>query len=346
MGIKTVFKVLIGTIAGMIISFALIEYYNISVTSPMIKAIAQTCLTNSCRYFSQESYKDGKGNAEQLQGYAIIDNTGDEAIKSHITPPSLNGVFYVGNSRTVYNKLYTNSTDFSNFCNTYKGKWKALDQIAYGVGNSSGGGLDDAGRESGRYYVRDLVTPLNMGITYLDKATVEKIFRWQLAAVLMNGLPDNLQDGYVKYKGFRIYYDDIKITNIKYRAYDMLNKQDQKDFEKLTNIDASAYVSGYGKGGASVGASDERRYVCIATLDYSINVGYEGITPIKKFMEYMWNISVGGYDELAQTGNAPNTNNTAGKQYEADKNKAGQAIKNTDIDGLQVNNTITYFIIR
>lgn len=345
MGIKTVFKVLIGTVAGMIISFALIEYYNISVTSPMIKAIAQTCLTNSCRYFSQESYKDGKGNAEQLEGYAIIDDTGDKAVQSHIAPPSLNGVFYVGNSRTVYNKLYTNSIDFNNFCNTYKGKWKSLDQIAYGVGSSSGGGLDDAGRETGRYYVRDLVTPLNMGITYLDRETVEKIFRWELTAVLMNGLPDNLQDGYVKYKGFRIYYDDIKVTDIKYRVYDMLDKKDQKEFEQITNIDASNYVNGYGKDGAKVTESDERRYICIATLDYSINVGYEGITPIKKFMEYMWNISVGGYGEFTGEGSQyPNT--TAGKQYDADQNKAGQAIKNTDVDGLQVNNTITYFIVR
>lgn len=346
MSVKTIFKVLIGTVAIMIISFAVIEYFNVSVTSPMIKSLAQTCLRQSCQYFAQESYKDGKGNAEQLTGVSILDGTGDEIIKSQIQPSSLNGIFYVGSSETIYNKLYT-SSDFKKFCSNFSGKWKELDRIAYGLGVTGGNTLNQSDKEMAKYYVNDLVTPLNMGVAYLDKATIEKIFRWQFTAVLRNDQPDLLYDDYVKYKGFRIYYNDIKVKNINYRVYDLLgSNDDKKDFQELTNIDVDNYIKGYGVSGAEIKSDDERRYVCVATLDYSINVGYEGITPIKHFMEYLWNLNVGGYDELISDN--PNTppSSTAGKQYEADQNKAGQAITNRDVEGLQVDNVITYYIIR
>lgn len=94
MGVKTIFKSIIGTMTIIIVSFFVMEYYNISVAAPQLKTMTQVALRQSCQYFAQESYKNGSGN-----GYQLVGSNG-------FADPSLNGIFYHGNTEAVYNSLY------------------------------------------------------------------------------------------------------------------------------------------------------------------------------------------------------------------------------------------------
>lgn len=288
MGVKTIFKALIGTMTIMITSFFIIEYYNISVASPQLKTMTQVALRQSCQFFAQESYKsgNGSGNAYQIQGNGFSDAT-------------LSGQFYLSSPEATYNKLYKNSSDFKQYItdvrNTLHSKtWRNLHLLGYAMGMGTGSGDSlKAGEETlAKYYLEDMLTPLNIGIVYLDRETVTKIFRWELVNILMNGQnemiiqenADNPDTNYVLYKGFRVYYNTIKVTGINYEIYNLIDTESAKKFEELTNIDVEEYLSH-----SNILAGDERQYVTVATLDYSMRVGYEGITPVKRAFQWAFN---------------------------------------------------------
>ena len=276
-GVKTIFKVIMGSMVFMVLSVCIIELFNITITAPMLKSVSYTTLSRSCDFFAQESYKDGSGNGHQLVGY-------NNSIDS-----SLNGVFYLGTDRDVYNRLYSTS-DFGVYANNFKNKYRKLKVLAKALGHT-GDALYRGEDSIGRYYADGLVTPLNLGLVYLDKETLTKIFKWNLVATLMGGRNDLLithpEDGsrpYVAYSGFRVYYNTIRITGVRYRLFDLFDSQDAKDYEKLTNIEVSNYLNKSG-----IEQSDERRYVMVALVDYSMKVGYEGITPIKRVFQWALN---------------------------------------------------------
>ena len=56
--VKFIFRTLIGTIFTMAISFVLIEAFNISVTSMMLKQYTKLSVKKSCELFSQETYRE------------------------------------------------------------------------------------------------------------------------------------------------------------------------------------------------------------------------------------------------------------------------------------------------
>lgn len=328
-GIKSIFKILIGVILFMTIGMFIVELYNITIASELLKSTAHTTLSKSCDYFAQESYKNGSGNAYQLVGY---DNSVDT---------SLNGQFYFGSTEQVYDRLYTNSGSFANYVNSFKDKFRKLKVLGKGLG-ITGDALLDGEDTIASDYRQGLVTPLNIGIAYLDRDTVNKIFKWELVAVLSAGNPDmvitNPADGsnpYVVYKGFRIYYNSIHVDNPSYRAYDLFNATDKKDFEKLTNIDTDRYILN-----ARINENDERRYVVVASMKYKVRVGYEGITPIKRLFQWVVNT---GDDERFDT-----------NRWQGETTLSRAGARNEDFFGSGLNydssvgvgNKIIYYIIR
>lgn len=328
-GIKSIFKILIGVILFMTIGMFIVELYNITIASELLKSTAHTTLSKSCDYFAQESYKNGSGNAYQLVGY---DNSVDT---------SLNGQFYFGSTEQVYDRLYANSGSFANYVNSFKDKFRKLKVLGKGLG-ITGDALLDGEDTIASDYRQGLVTPLNIGIAYLDRDTVNKIFKWELVAVLSAGNPDmvitNPADGsnpYVVYKGFRIYYNSIYVDNPSYRAYDLFNATDKKDFEKLTNIDTDRYILN-----ARINENDERRYVVVASMKYKVRVGYEGITPIKRLFQWVVNT---GDDERFDT-----------NRWQGETTLSRAGARNEDFFGSGLNydssvgigNKIIYYIIR
>lgn len=328
-GIKSIFKILIGVILFMTIGMFIVELYNITIASELLKSTAHTTLSKSCDYFAQESYKNGSGNAYHLVGY---DNSVDT---------SLNGQFYFGSTEQVYDRLYTNSGSFANYVNSFKDKFRKLKVLGKGLG-ITGDALLDGEDTIASDYRQGLVTPLNIGIAYLDRDTVNKIFKWELVAVLSAGNPDmvitNPADGsnpYVVYKGFRIYYNSIYVDNPSYRAYDLFNATDKKDFEKLTNIDTDRYILN-----ARINENDERRYVVVASMKYKVRVGYEGITPIKRLFQWVVNT---GDDERFDT-----------NRWQGETTLSRAGARNEDFFGSGLNydssvgvgNKIIYYIIR
>jgi len=328
-GIKSIFKILIGVILFMTIGMFIVELYNITIASELLKSTAHTTLSKSCDYFAQESYKNGSGNAYQLVGY---DNSVDT---------SLNGQFYFGSTEQVYDRLYANSGSFANYVNSFKDKFRKLKVLGKGL-EITGDALLDGEDTIASDYRQGLVTPLNIGIAYLDRDTVNKIFKWELVAVLSAGNPDmvitNPADGsnpYVVYKGFRIYYNSIYVDNPSYRAYDLFNATDKKDFEKLTNIDTDRYILN-----ARINENDERRYVVVASMKYKVRVGYEGITPIKRLFQWVVNT---GDDERFDT-----------NRWQGETTLSRAGARNEDFFGSGLNydssvgvgNKIIYYIIR
>lgn len=328
-GIKSIFKILIGVILFMTIGMFIVELYNITIASELLKSTAHTTLSKSCDYFAQESYKNGSGNAYQLVGY---DNSVDT---------SLNGQFYFGSTEQVYDRLYANSGSFANYVNSFKDKFRKLKVLGKGLGITGDALLDGEDTIAGDYR-QGLVTPLNIGIAYLDRDTVNKIFKWELVAVLSAGNPDmvitNPADGsnpYVVYKGFRIYYNSVYVDNPSYRAYDLFNATDKKDFEKLTNIDTDRYILN-----ARINENDERRYVVVASMKYKVRVGYEGITPIKRLFQWVVNT---GDDERFDT-----------NRWQGETTLSRAGARNEDFFGSGLNydssvgvgNKIIYYIIR
>ena len=328
-GIKSIFKILIGVILFMTIGMFIVELYNITIASELLKSTAHTTLSRSCDYFAQESYKNGSGNAYQLVGY---DNSVDA---------SLNGQFYFGSTEQVYDRLYANSGSFANYVNSFKDKFRKLKVLGKGLG-ITGDALLDGEDTIASDYRQGLVTPLNIGIAYLDRDTVNKIFKWELVAVLSAGNLDmiitNPADGsnpYVVYKGFRIYYNSIYVDNPSYRAYDLFNATDKKDFEKLTNIDTDRYILN-----ARINENDERRYVVVASMKYKVRVGYEGITPIKRLFQWVVNT---GDDERFDT-----------NRWQGETTLSRAGARNEDFFGSGLNydssvgvgNKIIYYIIR
>lgn len=328
-GIKSIFKILIGVILFMTIGMFIVELYNITIASELLKSTAHTTLSRSCDYFAQESYKNGSGNAYQLAGY------------NNSVDTSLNGQFYFGSTEQVYDRLYANSGSFANYVNSFKDKFRKLKVLGKGLGITGDALLDGEDTIAGDYR-QGLVTPLNIGIAYLDRDTVNKIFKWELVAVLSAGNPDmvitNPADGsnpYVVYKGFRIYYNSIYVDNPSYRAYDLFNATDKKDFEKLTNIDTDRYILN-----ARINENDERRYVVVASMKYKVRVGYEGITPIKRLFQWVVNT---GDDERFDT-----------NRWQGETTLSRAGARNEDFFGSGLNydssvgvgNKIIYYIIR
>lgn len=305
MTVKDIFKILLGTILATVLISVLVELFNVNMTSTQLNRIANLAGSQAAALFAQETYKTDSGQAGSSKMHDIYSYDGGIY---------LSGDFYGGlaTEEAIYNKLYKNSSDFKQWASENRGKWLSVDSISYGLG--IGGGLDSLSQQSGVMYVQNCVTPLNMGVPYLDKETVQKMFRWNLAALFSNNnsaaiVRDDSGKYYVSYSGFRIYASEAYITNIEYRTYNIAESGDAQEFYEVTNVNPAGLNGNSLTFGTytpdteamttlanGVSYGDERAMVCVVGIEYSIPVAYEGITPIKTVFEYVWNQEVEGFD--------------------------------------------------
>lgn len=148
----------------------------------------------------------------------------------------------------------------------------------------------NAKRMKSKYY-----TPVNVGFPYFDAEVTNKIFQWDLAMILSNGLSESIvQDEsgtyYINYKGFRCYVQDAYITNFNYYIIDA--KTDSSQLRALTNMDASNLRDVVVTADNDVNL--ENSYVTVVGIEYTIPIAYQGITPLKNIFEYVWNNEVNG----------------------------------------------------
>lgn len=297
MGVKTIFKVLIGTIVVIVLSSIIIEMYNLSIVAFQIHQITRIAGRQSCELFAQETYKQYSGNGGAVNVRDVTDENGNVYIE---------GRFYDGvDPVDIYNNLYRNNADFKKWIEkneaVKKGNWYNLKLLALGLGlNKSGTSIE---RQLGTDYVNAMMTPLNLGIPYLDINTVNRMFRWHLAEMFSSSnssliRQDDRGRTYVAFKGFRIYADMAAITNIEYRTFDLTNMRDRRDFESITNIDPDNIKfeidSHFDIDEASFETDKQR--VCVAGVYYAVPVSYEGVTPLKEIFNFVWNYEVSGYN--------------------------------------------------
>lgn len=362
MSVKGIFKVLLGTIVGMVVISLVIEMINISTVSLQLNQMAKISCKQSAVLFSQETYKKRDDGA--VAGGTV--NLND--VKAFDGSTYVEGNFYgVGlTAEEIYRKIYT-SNDFKDWVESpaaTKGHWKSIDLINQALNRPDS--LTDSlptdinapnyDLEVEKYtdsmlaksYKNVMMTPLNMGVPYMDHDVLNKIFRWNLAQIASDCKSDVIRQDEsgnycVFYKGFRVYADQARITNMTYRVYDIEDTKDLQDFKALTHIDPDKlgyddslieYLGGYEN-------DDERKRICVVGLEFSVPIGYEGITPIKSIFNYVWNNEVEGLD-----GNQGQDNHYTWNDATADLNSGGFGEKKTPDGVLPVPGKLIYYVVR
>lgn len=289
MSVQTIFKVLIGTIVAMFVVSITLEMFNVHTTSLQLQSISKMSARQACVFFEQETYKRSDFHDINTDDLYTADGT-----------LAVQGTFYRGGSpEGIYNNLYGTGSQFLSATGPVKrqllGNWESLDLL---VKKNDALGI-------GQYFADSLMTPLNLGITYLDRETVEKVFRWNLASILNNGqmssgnrclnIHSDSTGDYVLYKGFRVYAADAQIYDIEYTILDLTRGTDKLKFKEYTNMDADVLTG-------NMGNDDERKMVCLAGIKYRVPMKYEGITPMKRIMEMAWNQQVKGMRDNPNAG--------------------------------------------
>lgn len=84
MDVKTVFKVLIGTIVFLVMASMLTEFYNASTNSALLRQKVDSAAESSLNYFSQESFRDENGySTVNLPNFASADTPGTIYVSGH-----------------------------------------------------------------------------------------------------------------------------------------------------------------------------------------------------------------------------------------------------------------------
>lgn len=260
-GLKSFLKVIGFTLIIVGISLTCVEVLNTNVNSVILKAIIDKSVQLSADYFNQETYKNESKNS------------GDVASLTGADGASVSGHFYDGSTpEEIYNKLYRNSSEFMRFANTYAYMWSGLNHISTpGINNL----IDE-----------QLVTPLNMGVTYLDRNTVQRICRWQLGAILMNGRDTLLRSDsygeYVLFNGFRVYINNFIVNSIDYELVSITSTR----FKQLTNMEHTSL--------GLDGADTERQHILVASINYTLPIVYEGVTFLGNLIDLSFDPTLAG----------------------------------------------------
>lgn len=274
MFVKYIFRWLIGTVVVVVISALTIEVVSISLVGFQINQLSRIAFKQACRYFSQETYKREDASLGNMSD--IVNSQG---------LPIVSGKFYDGNDeQEVYDNLYRRNSAFRNWASEHRGIWKNFDLLLLGMGLPTQAGTSEEELYISKFYYESRMTPMNFGISYLDRDVVERIAKWNLAELFSAGnesvvVDDGKNEPFVRYKGFRIYPQRAAIKDIKYDVFNVVTQKEE--FQAITNIDSSKL--GFD------GPNDDRAKVCVATISYTVPVAYEGVTPLKRIMMFVWN---------------------------------------------------------
>jgi hypothetical protein len=151
-------------------------------------------------------------------------------------------------------------------------------------------------------YVENMYTPVNIGVPYFDPTVTNRMFQWNLAELLSNTSDSNIQEDdngvtFVNFNGFRCYVQDAYISG--YTFYVIANS-DSASLGRFTNMYTydSSGLSNIGNtedGGEAY--YDANNYTIVVGVDYVIPISYEGITPIKRIINFAWTREVNGMDD-------------------------------------------------
>lgn len=275
--VKTIFKVLLLTIVTIVMSSLIIEKINVDLYSAQLRSLTDLSIKQACGLFENETY------AREDAGYQM--NVNDVYAADGTIVAS--GRFYEGDTTTqIYKSLLGDDfRDWYENTPNIKGTWIDLDRLyngLYGKGNT-----DELEKYIAEFYAESEITPLNTGVTYIDKKTVEKIAKWNLVKMISQGNANNIQkqgsEHYAKFNGFKVYIDSFTITDINYTVYDTTDDLEKKDFKELTGVDPDR-----------LGLEGDSVNICVADLKYSLAIGYAGVTPLKNAVEYLFNNRVEG----------------------------------------------------
>lgn len=269
MTVQTIFKVLIGTMALIVISSLLIEIFNLQIVSLRLASLAKLAASQSAELFAQESYKDegGKRSTKLYNLYCDpgISDDGD----SYGSELYIDGNLYgSGDASTIWSNIYTTDT-YKQFAEDLGHNWYSLDIFNLAVATRgtasaslpSWGAIDSAAMEEynkammANTYYNNLYTPLNIGIPYIGEyhkdgfsstantnSVLDKAFKWNLTQLLSNCNPGNICEDangnkYVQFSGFRCYVSQAQITRVTYEVFDVKTTDGANKFKKLTGID-------------------------------------------------------------------------------------------------------------
>lgn len=366
MSVKGIFKTLIGVVVLIVVSSLIIEMINITISALEINQISRIAARQAAVLFSQETYKSRDG-----------DSSGTVGMQNSVAKDGsiyVSGEFYTGTSpEEIYKDLYENSSEFKDWAAHYESNWNNVRLINLGLQgidiNSISIPSGDASPDEFKQYTdlliansyrQTLVTPLNMGVPYLDKDTVERIFRWNLAQMasdcnqdMIRNDPDSTHTGnYVYYNGFRLWASEATITNIEYQVFDITNSSDLDKFKRITHIndvENLGYLDGIDIAEEILGVgAEERSKICVVGIEFKVPISYEGITPLRKIVEFIWNYDVQGFTDAAEGSNhTPRTNTNSWTDEKVDLESGGMNGSNRSDGGtLPVPGKLIYYIVR
>lgn len=195
-------------------------------------------------------------------------------------------------------------------------------------------------------YTDNFVTPANFGIPYLDSSFMERAFQWNIA--MLFGQPDKntqtiqgsgvassgytiensdqvMGKSYINYSGYRVYIGsntNTKINSIQYYIYDTSDATQRQAFKNVTNIDPdnlrtlrSQAAGGYADEMTLItqGADGQvyLQYLTVVRIDYQVEIGYEGLTPLKNMVHWIQNYRVKGLGGSAPAATSQSFNEDA-----------------------------------
>ncbi len=110
MTVKTIFKVLIGTIFTIIVSCVILELFNVNASATQIKSLCNISTNQALRLFLQETYKSSGGNGRPDSGTnGQSGATNIQDIKTADNVVVVSGKFYNGiSAASIWRQLYDN----------------------------------------------------------------------------------------------------------------------------------------------------------------------------------------------------------------------------------------------
>ena len=312
--VKTVFKGLLYPMIAVAFFIFIVEILNVNMQAPQVRHGVYTGVKNASTLFVQETYK--QTTKLGIQDIVTRDNS---------LYVSKDFYWGYTDATSIFRRLYVNdeclntlrdlnnqrgNSNISSVTLLYNGIYKlyATGNVSRPATPSIGSSTYDWDKYNNDYisylYMNNNYTPINIGITYFNEEVLLEMSKWNVANILSNSNSFNITDEdesgnhtgnyYVQFHGFKCYVKELSIDNIDYKVYDIQDANQRKQYFELTGIDVkgnefgstdSSVANGLGYDFSNIN-SDDRRYLTVATVNYSMPVSYKGITPIANFVNW------------------------------------------------------------
>lgn len=364
-----VLKVLISVQVVMLFTSFLVEINNIEMTTLYMRGIINQSIKSSCVYFSQETYKNDKGDfvGNDVSDLMFSDRDGGGV--------AVTGKFFEGNTQQdVYNNLYS-TNDFKEFLDGAKynyigssetektdkqGLWERVDALSKYYAESKGWNikqkrLNEVCYNRGASWDNTNSTVLNFGVTYMDRETLNNIIRWNMVANFYRGDGESIHKSsyggdnaslydYVTFNGFKLYYNTARVDETQYTVYDLATERGMNEFKKVSFTGSGDFWDG-----DRDSTDQDFRYICVVKITYTMRVGYDGVTYLKPLMKYIFS------REARVLGNSDGKRAEDYSQFniKVDEDNYGYLNTGTDLNYnaegyplAPVNNTVYYYVVQ